>query len=89
MDNELREVLKSLPERKRRTFLRYLNDKSRSANKEGDNSHEQTQKDHKEDLMKKLAELKLASMGEDEEEDDFSDEFAFDNEDSEIDSDSS
>lgn len=56
MDQELKALLKSLPERKRRTFLRYMNRKDKP---------EDTSEDQKEDLLKKLQELKVTDKDSD------------------------
>lgn len=77
LDNELKELLKSLPERKRRTFLRYINQKSKTTKNDDPVENKPTQIDNKEDFMKKLAELKVTSNSDDE----ISDEFDLDDED--------
>ncbi|XP_059472402.1 uncharacterized protein C9orf85 homolog [Neocloeon triangulifer] len=67
LDNEMQQLLKTLPERKRRTFLRYLANKKKEISDEPDKKHEHV----KDDLEAKLNELKLAANKEDDE--DFSD----------------
>lgn len=64
LDAEMKSLLQSLPERKRRTFLRYLNGKS---NKKNDGISEEKTKD---ELVAKLNSLKV-----DENEDDFDSDF--------------
>lgn len=71
-------MIKSLPERKRRTFLRYLNRRSQKSEKH-DSTNDQTSADNKEDLLRKIAELKVNS-NDDEEGSDFSDDFDIDGE---------
>lgn len=66
MDEEMKALLQSLPERKRRTFLRYMN-----KNIEGESGEEKEKT--KEDLKSKLDALKVT----DEFEDEFSDEDDF------------
>lgn len=71
----MKELLKSLPERKRRTFLRYVSQKSKTANNDAD-ENKTNQGDNKEDFMKKLAQLKVNSDSDDENDEfeDFDDE---------------
>ncbi|CAB3368261.1 Hypothetical predicted protein [Cloeon dipterum] len=64
---EMQELLKSLPERKRRTFLRFLASKNKDAADQPDKKPENLEKE----LSDKLNELKLAANKEDD--DDFSD----------------
>lgn len=61
LDNEMKALLQSLPERKRRTFIRYMNKKAQ------DGSNETTQENGKDELMHKLNALKVEDF------DDFSD----------------
>jgi len=60
LDSEMQKLLQTLPERKRRTFIRYMNKQGKE--NEGD------QKKQKDDLMDKLTALKV-----DDGDDDFSD----------------
>ncbi|CAG9771995.1 unnamed protein product [Ceutorhynchus assimilis] len=65
LDEEMKEMLKSLPERKRRTFLRYMN-----------KSKEEEKTDQKDDILKKLNELKVNEEEEDDDEEDDDDDFS-------------
>lgn len=80
---EMDQLIKSLPERKRRTFLRYMN-KGKKAEKleDGSDYEEDEQKSKKksdnvvrtrEELMEKFEQLKLAGTGAEDEDDLFSD----------------
>lgn len=80
LDNELKELIKSLPERKRRTFLRYLNQKSKNIDNENPDGNKQVQSNNKEELLKKIAELKLNSNSDEDDDEDFIDDFGFDDE---------
>lgn len=64
LDGELQSLLQSLPERKRRTFIRYMN--KQKGKSEGEDGGELT----KEDLQNKLTALK---MNEEDDDDDFFD----------------
>ncbi|KAJ8913531.1 hypothetical protein NQ315_017082 [Exocentrus adspersus] len=66
LDNEMKALLQSLPERKRRTFIRYMNRNSKEDNsgKTGDG---------KEELMQKLHDLKVDSDSDDFQDSDFGD----------------
>ncbi|CAH1183130.1 unnamed protein product [Phaedon cochleariae] len=68
LDNELKDLLKSLPERKRRTFLRYMNRKE----KDQEDDDKKTASENREDLLDKLNTLKLGEG--DDDFDDFLDE---------------
>lgn len=52
LDNELQKLLQTLPERKRRTFMRYMNKKS--------NDSDDKTEDKQDDLLKKLNELNVS-----------------------------
>ncbi|CAH0558169.1 unnamed protein product [Brassicogethes aeneus] len=80
LDNEMKALLQSLPERKRRTFLRYM-EKKGLEDKEKD--EKVTDDQQKEDLMSKLNDLKVKD-DDDDDFDDFSDDIE-DNEDEESD----
>ncbi|XP_065340274.1 uncharacterized protein C9orf85 homolog [Cloeon dipterum] len=71
LDREMQELLKSLPERKRRTFLRFLASKNKDAADQPDKKPANLEKE----LSDKLNELKLAANKE-EDDDDFSDGFS-------------
>lgn len=75
LDAEMQQLLQSLPERKRRTFIRYMNKKHKD---DSDNQDEKNQEKVKDDLVKKLNALKVQN------EDDLDD---FDFSDDELDSD--
>ncbi|KAJ3654846.1 hypothetical protein Zmor_014004 [Zophobas morio] len=74
LDNEMKNLLQSLPERKRRTFLRYLSKK----NEEGDEA--KSEEKQKEDLKNKLEALR-ANDSADKEDLDYSDFDDFDSSD--------
>ncbi|KAG5866485.1 hypothetical protein JTB14_004008 [Gonioctena quinquepunctata] len=54
LDNELKALLQSLPERKRRTFLRYMNRKDK-----GDEPNNLSEEDDRKALLNKLNSLKV------------------------------
>lgn len=76
---EMDQLIKALPERKRRTFLRYMNKGKKKEGKQADDADDEPQQGKKkpeptvrtrEELMDKFEQLKLATI----EEDSFSDE---------------
>ncbi|XP_056641534.1 uncharacterized protein C9orf85 homolog [Diorhabda carinulata] len=71
LDNELKALLQSLPERKRRTFLRYLDKKGKEKEEkiEEKSSKDTTAEDDRKDLLNKLNSLKMN----DEDDEDFDD----------------
>ncbi|XP_049822676.1 uncharacterized protein C9orf85 homolog isoform X2 [Aethina tumida] len=69
LDNEMKALLQSLPERKRRTFLRYMEKKNRE-----NVEVKPTDEEQKDDLMSKLNALKVEEGDDDDDDfDDFSD----------------
>ncbi|CAH1954108.1 unnamed protein product [Acanthoscelides obtectus] len=73
LDNEMKDLLQSLPERRRRTFLRYM-DKLGKQKKQDD--EEPKDKDaEKNALMNKLKQLKVSEEDEDFDSDDFGDSY--------------
>jgi hypothetical protein len=68
LDNEMKNLLQSLPERKRRTFLRYM---SKQNGEEG--TQEKSKEEQKEDLKSKLEELKISNNDELDSDSDFDD----------------
>ncbi|XP_069694467.1 uncharacterized protein C9orf85 homolog [Periplaneta americana] len=79
LDEEFQKLIKSLPERKRRTFLRYISQKEKKTDGEDSKQSEKT----KEEAMAKLQALRLGG----EEDDDFDDFDFSDDEDEEDDDD--
>lgn len=71
LDAEMRAMLQSLPERKRRTFIRYMNKKQ-----EATSENPQPKEEQKDDLMEKLNKLKLEAGCDDD--DDFGSDFGSD-----------
>lgn len=87
MDNELKQLIKSLSERKRRTFLRYMNGKQKKKNKgddDGDDEEEIEKNNQKlplptrDELMEKFKQLNV-----DKDHDDFYDDIISDSDDEE------
>ncbi|XP_028136637.1 uncharacterized protein C9orf85 homolog isoform X1 [Diabrotica virgifera virgifera] len=76
LDNELKALLQSLPERKRRTFIRYMNKKDKDKEVIGEDKKlkEATEAEDRKDLLNKLNSLKVNEDDgfDDFDEDDFS-----------------
>ena len=72
---EMDQLLKTLPERKRRTFLRYMNQKNKKKAKENedeDSDSEEQEAPTRAQLLEKFEQLKLAAKnGKEEDDDDF------------------
>ena len=63
LDVEMKQMIKSLPERKRRTFMRYMRGKKKSKDKNSDDDETETQQEAplrrtRDELLEKIEKLK-------------------------------